>query len=167
MAFQNHVLSKVIFSEDVFALSHIHCGLGSDDTYLSRCVGLYGELLQANCAIVEHPDKDISRVYPADMKQLGYARAYSRRFLNDHYRLNKETRLLDRVALIKSYLWTFFLNWANAIGTFNNSRLAYAWGHTLGIFRALIQAPTARNLAPEINWQADAEKALANQVDIK
>jgi glycosyltransferase involved in cell wall biosynthesis len=79
MAFQNEVLSKVIYSEDVFALSHIHCGLGADDTYLSRCVGLSGYLLQANCAIVEHPDKDISKVYPADTKELGYARAYSRR----------------------------------------------------------------------------------------
>lgn len=167
MAYRTDILSKVIYSEDVFALSHIHCGLGADDTYLSRCVGLYGELLQANCAIVEHPDFDVSKVYPSSMKQLGYARAYSRRFLNDHYRLKDKARFLDRLALAKSYLWAFLVNWANVIGAFNKSRLAYAWGYSLGILHAVIQSPTAQNLTPGINWQADAEQAIANQVLIK
>lgn len=167
MAYRTDVLLKVIYSEDVFALSHIHCGLGADDTYLSRCVWAYGELLQANCAIVEHPDPDVSRVYPSNMKQLGYAKAYSRRFLNDHYRLKEMPRFSDRLALAKSYLWAFLINWANAIGTFNKFRLAYALGYTLGILRAVIQSPIARNLTPEINWRVDSEQALENQVVLK
>lgn len=167
MAYRTEALLKAIYSEDVFALSHIHCGLGSDDTYLSRCVGLYGELLQANCAVVEHPDIDNSKVFSSNMKQLGYAKAYSRRFLNDHYRLKEPPQFSDRLALAKNYLWSFFINWANAIGTFNKPRLLYAWGYTLGILRAVIQSPTARNLAPKINWRADAGQSISNQILIK
>jgi glycosyltransferase involved in cell wall biosynthesis len=163
MAYRTEALLKAIYSEDIFALSYIRCGLGTD-TYLSRQVGLYGELLQANCAKVEHPDIDSSKISPSNMKQLGYARAYSRRFLNDHYRLNEPPRILDRVALAKSYLWAFLVNWMNVFG---HSRLSYAWGYTLGIIDAITKCPIAKNLAPQINWQADAYEALSQQVKIQ
>jgi hypothetical protein len=164
MAYRSDVLSRVIYSEDIFALSYIHCGLGSDDTYLSRCVMPYGELLLANCAKVEHPNLDVSKVYPSDMKQLGYAEAYSRRFLNDHYRLNGLPRWSDRLALVKSYLWAFLSNWAKAIGTFNKPRFAFAWGYTNGALRGIFQKPTAKNLTPHIEWRKDAQTALTQQI---
>jgi glycosyltransferase involved in cell wall biosynthesis len=164
MAYRKNILSKEIYSEDAFALSQIRCGLGADDTFLSHSVGQYGELLQANCVTVEHPDVEASKIFSSNTKQLGYARAYSRRFLNDHYRLTDTPRFSDRLALVRSYLWSFLLNWISALGSFSGSKFAYAWGYTLGIFRALLQRPAARNLTPNIDWQTEAERALAKRV---
>ncbi len=159
MAFSLTALTADCFSEDLFALDEIRCGLG-EDTFLSRKVICRGKLLLANCAVVEHPNADLPKSYPYQAYKFGYASAYSRRLLNDHYRGFEPPRLADRIALVKSYLGTALLNWYRAVTGPRKYRFAYAWGYTLGACRGLIQKPTARNLTPHINWWQDAEAAL-------
>ena len=161
MAYRYGILEEVIYSPDAFAMSHIGCGLGVDDTYLSRCVGAYGELLIANCAEIEHPDFDTSKVFPQDARRKGIATAYSRRFLNDHYRVIKSPKLSDRMALLKSFLGNSLINWWQAINSRQEYQFNYARGYSRGALRGIIQKPTACNLTPEIDWLQDAEAALA------
>lgn len=163
MAYSMRALSEECFSEDLFALDHIRCGLG-EDTFLSRKVGSKGQLLLAFCAQFEHPNADLPKSYPYQAYKLGYASAYSRRLLNDHYRGFDPPLLSDRFALVKSYLGTACLNWWRAVTGPKRHRFAYAWGYSRGALRGLLQKPTARNLTPHIDWWAEAEATLANQV---
>ncbi|MFZ5447032.1 MAG: glycosyltransferase family 2 protein [Thermodesulfobacteriota bacterium] len=166
MAYSMQVLSEECFSEDLFALDHIRCGLG-EDTFLSRKVWSKGQLLLAFCAQFEHPDDDLPKSYPYQAYKLGYASAYSRRLLNDHYRGFDPPLLSDRFALVKSYLGTACLNWWRAVTGPKRHRFAYAWGYSRGALRGLLQKPTARNLTPQINWRRDAEAALKNLVVVQ
>ena len=163
MAYSMRALSEECFSEDLFALDHIRCGLG-EDTFLSRKVRSTGQLLLAFCAQFEHPDDDLPKSYPYQADKLGYASAYSRRLLNDHYRGFNPPRVPDRFALVKSYLGTVCLNWWRAVTGPKRHRFAYAWGYSRGTLRGLLQKPTARNLTPQINWRRDADAALKNLV---
>lgn len=167
MVYRGSALGEFAYRDDVFALSHIRCGLGADDTYFSRYVGLDGELLIANCVTAIHPDADTSKAYPYDKYRLAYARAFSRRFLNDHYRLNMPAQFSDRLALIRSYVWNFMVNWLKALVYFSPEDLAYAWGYTLGALYGLVLRPTSNVLTSDINWQFDLEEALAQQVVLK
>jgi glycosyltransferase involved in cell wall biosynthesis len=161
MAYKMAALTEACFSEDLFALDHIRCGLG-EDTFLSRRVGTRGKLLMAFCAHFEHPDDDLPKCYPYQAFKFGYATAYSRRLLNDYYRGFDPPEFSDRVALIKSYLGTSLLNWWRAVSAPRRHRFAYAWGYTLGACRGMIQKPTAKNLTPQIDWRQDAKEALKN-----
>jgi len=160
MAYRMEALAQSCFSEDLFALTHIHCGLG-EDTFLSRQVGTKGQMLMALNAQVEHPDDDTPKAYPYQAQKLAYATAYSRRFLNDHYRSPHPPTMADRLALVRNYLGVTTIAWLRAIASFKAYRYAYAWGYTLGSVRGLLQKPTAKNLTPDIDWWADAEEALA------
>jgi glycosyltransferase involved in cell wall biosynthesis len=163
MAYSMRALSEECFSEDLFALDHIRCGLG-EDTFLSRKVGSTGKLLLAFCVQFEHPDDDLPKSYPYQAYKFGYASAYSRRLLNDHYRGFDRPLLSDRIVLVKSYLGTAGLNWWRAVTGPKKHRFAYAWGYSRGALRGLLQKPIARNLTPQINWHRDAEAALKNLV---
>jgi glycosyltransferase involved in cell wall biosynthesis len=163
MAYSMQALSEECFSEDLFAMTHVRCGKG-EDTLLSRRVGSTGQLLLAFCAQFEHPDDDLPKAYPHQAYKFGYGLAYSRRLLNDHYRVFDPPRVADRFALVKSYLGTACLNWWRAVTRPKRHRFAYAWGYTLGAFRGMIQKPTAKNLTPHINWQADADAGLKNLI---
>jgi hypothetical protein len=163
MAYSMRALSEECFSVDLFALDHIRCGLG-EDTFLSRKVGSKGQLLLAFCAQFEHPDDDLPKSYPYQAYKLGYASAYSRRLLNDHYRGFDPPLMSDRFALVKSFLGTACLNWWRAVTGPKRHRFAYAWGYSRGALRGLLQKPTARNLTPNIDWGRDAEAALKNLV---
>lgn len=161
MAYRMDALDQNCYSADLFALTHVKCGLG-EDTFLSRQVWPKGKMLVAFDVRVLHPDEDVPRAYPYQARRLAYATAYSRRFLNDHYRVTEPPHLSDRVDLLKSYAGNTLLHWARALVSFKRYRLAYAWGYTSGALRGLFQKPTARNLTPDIDWWADAEAALAN-----
>jgi GT2 family glycosyltransferase len=166
MAYRLKALLSVMFCEDAFAMSHIRCGLGVDDTFLSRQVGQFGELLYASCVRVEHPDTDVSRAYPASSYNLAYARAYSRRFINDHFRVNRLPTLSDRYFLLKNLLGNVSLGFWRAFQTMDKVQLAYAWGYLRGALRAFLQEPTSKNLTPGINWRVDAEQALVRGIII-
>jgi|WetSurMetagenome_2_1015567.scaffolds.fasta_scaffold50409_2 glycosyltransferase involved in cell wall biosynthesis len=166
MAYKMAALTEACFSEDLFALDHIRCGLG-EDTFLSRRVGTSGKLLMAYCAHFEHPDDDLPKSYPYQAFKFGYATAYSRRLLNDYYRGFAPPLFSDRVALVKSYLGTSMLNWWWALSTPRRHRFAYAGGYTWGALRGLIQKPTAKNLTPNIDWWKDADAAMQNLVILR
>ena len=164
MAYRLSELKPAIYNEDVFSLSYIRCGLGVDDTFLSREVGTKGELLLAFCAHAIHPDVDESKAYPVDAFRLAYARAYSRRFINDHFRVGRHPLLKDRAVLVISLLGNAFLSWIKALKKTTRLNFQYALGYTIGALRAFFQKPTAKALAPGINWRNDAKKSLSQSV---
>jgi len=163
MAYRMSALRQDCFSEDLFALYHIRCGKG-EDTFLSRQVLKYGKLVYVKNASFEHPNADTPKTYPVTAFRLGFSSAYSRRFLNDHYRITELPRFLDRMALIKSYLGNNLINFVRAMTHPRRHRWAYAWGYLRGSLRGLLQKPTAHNLTPQINWWQDAEEALQGEV---
>ncbi len=167
MAYRTQALLPEIFNEAVFALSHIRCGLGVDDTFLSRQVSKYGELLLANCTSVQHPDLDISRAYPSRGYQLAYARAYSRRFINDHFRITRPPYVFDRFLLLKSYIGNNMLNFFRFLIDPSHHHFSYAWGYLHGSLRGVFRKPTVKNLTPQINWLKDAEIALSRSIELK
>lgn len=166
MLYRMSALTSECFSKDLFALDHIRCDLG-EDTYLSRQVGAKGTLLFGFDLGLDHPNADLPKCYPIEAEKFGYARAYSRRFLNDHYRVTHSPHLSDRLALFKSYVGNTLLNWMRVISSHEDNDAAYARGYTMGALRGIFQKPTARNLTPEIDWWEDAEKALAQAVVIQ
>lgn len=161
MAYSTSQLLGEIYMPDAFAMSELGFGLGVDDTILSRYVGNHGELLMAFCAEVEHPDLDQSRVSPAKAQKRGLAYAYSRRFINDHFRVFGSPLFSDRLSLIQTYFGNLVLNWAIALKEHNSERTEYAIGYTQGIIKAILVDPTARNLTPSIDWQQDGKIALS------
>jgi len=163
MAYRMNVIDQNRFSQDAFAMAHIRCGLGVDDTALSREICSAGKMLEAFGTGIEHPDDDTPKAYPYRARRLAYATAYSRRFLNDHYRSPAPPTLSDRLALLKNYVGVTAFAWLRAITSFKTYRFAYALGYTQGAIRGLIQKPTAKNLTPRIDWWGDVDEALKNR----
>lgn len=162
MAYRMESIDQDCFSQDAFAMAYIRCGLGVDDTALSRDMGSNGRMLMAFETGIEHPDDDTPKAYPYRARRLAYATAYSRRFLNDHYRSPAPPTRSDRLALLKNYVGVTVFAWLRAVTSFKAYRFAYALGYTQGAIRGLIQKPTAKNLTPQIDWWADADEALKN-----
>jgi len=160
MAYRMSAIDANTFSDDLFALTHVHCGLG-EDTFLSRRVGARGKLLYTFRAVVEHPNADTPKAYPYEAFKYAYAATYSRRFLNDYYRVFDPPTARDRWALAKSYVGITLLAWSRVITQPSKLHLALARGTTLGALHGLTRPPTARRLTPHIDWWADAEEALA------
>jgi hypothetical protein len=125
-----------------------------------------GKLVFAHDAVVDHPNSDLSKAYPASAYELGYAMAFSRRFLNDHYRISRPPYLRDRVALVKTYLGSSLIYLGKALANPESHRFAFAAGFLGGSIRGLIKSPSAADLAPEINWRQDADEAISQQVEI-
>lgn len=166
MFYSMEALTKDCFSEDLFALDHIRCDLG-EDTFLSRQVSQKGQLVLLNDVEIHHPNADLPKCYPIESKKFAYATAYSRRFLNDHYRITEPPHFSDRVALVKSYLGNNLINLMRALSHPAKFRFSYAWGYFIGSIRGIFQKPTAKNLTPDIDWYKDAEEALSKQVIIQ
>jgi Predicted glycosyltransferases len=166
MFYRMSAINKECFSEDLFALDHIRCDLG-EDTFLSRQIGKSGKLMLGFGLGLEHPNSDLPKCYPIEAKKLGYARAYSRRFLNDHYRITEQPRVSDRMALFNSYLGNSLINWWQTITSRESYQLAYARGYTKGALRGIFQKPTASKLTPNINWWKDAEEAIQRIICIQ
>jgi len=56
------------------------------------------------------------------------------------------------------------LAYLRALTSFREDHRRYAWGYTIGVLLALLREPTARKLTPQIDWWADAERALERAV---
>ena len=164
MAYRMDALMEDCFTEDLFALDQVRCGLG-EDTILSRRVGTRGKLLYCFDTQIEHPNEDTSKAYPTKAFKYGHAIAYSRRFMNDHYIPFGKPTFSHRFALGRSYLGNFLVNWLTALAHPRSYRFAYAAGYTVGALRGVFISPIAKNLTPQIDWQADAGRALA-QVEV-
>jgi glycosyltransferase involved in cell wall biosynthesis len=168
MCFLLSALKEKCFLEDLFAMYETQLGK-AEDTLLSRCVlheqkGQYLCLLNLN---IQHPNDVPPNAYPTKPYQYGYAVAFSRRLLNDHYRGINQTLLSDRVALLVSYLGNTLINWFRVFMTFEKNIFAYAWGFTLGSLRGLFQKPAAQKLTPHIDWRKDAGDALSQKVGLQ
>jgi GT2 family glycosyltransferase len=101
MAIRASFLSDRRFPKDLLALAERGWGLG-EDTILSRHLLERGELLLATRAAVWHPGDDPTRAYSREPWRLGYATAYSRRLVNDHYRGSASPTTADRQLLARS-----------------------------------------------------------------
>lgn len=165
MAYRMSAISRETFSEDLFALYEHRIGR-AEDTFLSRRVGARGKLLYTFRATVDHPNTDTPKAYDHEIYKYAYAATYSRRFLNDYYRVYDPPTASDRWALVKSYAGNVLLAWIRVLTKPNKTHFALARGTTLGAIHGLTRPPTAERLTPEIDWWADAEEALKNAVDI-
>ncbi len=159
MAFDRSALNEQCFGESLFAMAEIRAGLG-EDTILSTKAAFRGHLLLARHVRFIHPDHDSPKAYAFRGFRAGWARAYSRRLINDSCRGFKPPIWADRAALIKHYVGENFVNfqrcqlrpgWAEW-----NFALGYAWGTWRGVF----QPPDADRLAPGIDWRGDAADCL-------
>lgn len=166
MAYRMSAFSQETFSDNLFALDHIRCGLG-EDTFLSRRVGAKGKLLYTFKVAVEHPNADTPKSYPYEAYKYAYAAAYSRRFQNDYFRIYESPKLQDRWYLFRSYIGNVALRWLTWILKPTNLNLALARGTTLGSVHGITRPPTAQRLTPDIDWWGDAEAALEKIVTIK
>jgi hypothetical protein len=166
MAFRMSALNDEVFSDDLFALAEVGCGMG-EDTFLGRRLLPRGELYFANCAVFDHPNADTPKAYPTQRFRKGLADSYSRRFLNDHYRGIASPTVADRWALVKSWFGAALLYWWHGLKGANWRQLAYAAGYTAGVVRGLILPPRAGRLTPGISWRRDAEAALASICEVK
>jgi hypothetical protein len=160
MAYRMSAITDGCFCDALFAMGQRGWGLG-EDTLLSRKIGSRGMLLTAFHSGIVHPRGHEPLAYRRDAFGRGYATAYSRRLLNDHFRGSEPPRWSDRLALMKSYAANVALSWARAAAHTDASAGAFACGYTLGALRGLLQAPSSRGLTPSIDWFADAEAALA------
>lgn len=159
MAYRMSAMSETVFSDDLFALDHVRCGLG-EDTFLSRRVGARGILKYIHIVSVSHPNADSPKSYPSDAFRFAYAATYSRRFQNDYYRVYDPPQFSDRVALLRSYIAGILISWMRALRFPSRLHWALACGTMLGAVQGFTRPPTARCLTPDINWWLDADEAL-------
>lgn len=162
MAFRTCILTDSFFSADLFALTHVNCGLG-EDTYLGRRALMHGKLYMANNAVFLHPNADAPKAYPVDAYRMGFASAYSRRFVNDTFRGTLPPTLSDRAALLKGLLGAGVITVVRALVFRNRVRFAYSAGFLAGAGKALLRSPRADMLAPGISWWRDAAAACGSQ----
>lgn len=160
MAFRMSALERSSFPDDLFALKQIGLGMG-EDTLISHGVLARGELLLACEARIEHPEDELPNSYPHQAYRYGFAVAYSRRLLNDYFRFPEKTFWRDRVSLLKSYFGNVVLNWGRFLLQPRGFRFSYAAGYTWGALKGLVRPPRAKTLTPHIDWDADADRALA------
>jgi GT2 family glycosyltransferase len=161
MAFRTGAISSICFPESGFALFKARLGTG-EDLVLARHVREKGPLLFAYCAEVEHPYDTPTNFGPQDFFRLGLTYAFGERYVNDNHRGSGGPSPADRMALARSLLGTTTLNWFRFLRKPAGRRLHYAWGFTLGTFRALAAFPTPAALFPQVDWKRDAESALRN-----
>lgn len=166
MAFRMSGLEQRCFSEDLFAMNHIGCGLG-EDTLLARRVRHKGKLVLLQHLDIEHPHDDLPKAYPVHPFAFGFSSAYSRRLLNDNFRGFAPPRLSDRWALLKSFFGNFLISWGKALLSFRKDRILFALGYSKGVFWGLLKSPKARTLTPSMRWWEDADKDFAEHVEIR
>ncbi len=160
MAYDLRCLTQECFSEDLFALTYVRCGLG-EDTFLSHRVASKGRLQSLRGLNILHPDEDLPNSYPIRAYSFGYASAYSRRLLNDDYRFPRKPFLKDRAALVYSYCGNILVGLVRLLLSPSLQRLHFLRGYFMGALKGLFVKPTARNLSPGILWFKDADRDLA------
>lgn len=165
MVYSMKALRKDCFTEDLFAMTHIKCGLG-EDTLLSRRVRPRGRLVWVRNAAVEHPDDDLPNSYPIRPYAFGFATAYSRRLLNDYFRGFEKPCFGDRLDLIKTYFGNLLVHWFKIFWPPQFQRVLFASGYTKGVFCGLFRPPRSQRLTPAIRWQMDAESAFQSRVNM-
>ena len=159
MAFEREALDFECFGENLLALAERRAGLG-EDTILSRKAASRGQLLLAQRVRVEHPGDDPPRAYSSRGFLAGFAQAYSRRLINDSYRGFDQPTWSDRVALAKHYAGMNLINFQRSCLRPGWDQWNFTCGYAWGTWRGVFQPPTARRLAPGVDWRHDASECL-------
>lgn len=165
MAFRTSALEESDFRDDLFAMYELRQGK-AEDTILSRFVMRKGPLMYTNTTYADHPNADAPQAFPNKARPGAFAIAYSRRYINDTFRVPEQPRFSDRMALLKGYLGNSATSWLRAIIKPTAVNFAYALGYTQGAVKGLLSSPSAQDLTPDIQWRADARQALANKIDL-
>ena len=126
MAFRMSAVTADCFHADLFAMGQRGWGLG-EDVLLSRTVGARGLLLTSLRSGIVHPNGEGTPAFRRDAFGHGYATAYSRRLLNDHYRGAAPPRWSDRAALVRSYCAHALVGWGLAMVSANRAVCAFVW----------------------------------------
>lgn len=163
MAFRASAVSEESFPDDLFALTSVGCGLG-EDTVISRRIGARGVLMFAARATFRHPNADATRAYPTASFERGFATAYSRRYINDEYRVGARARVSDRLSLLRSYLGVAMLNLVEWLARPTRARGLFALGFAKGCIKGLVVPPESERLAPGVRWRSDATAALQKAI---
>lgn len=165
MAFRRELLTPEFFSDSLFELTRMGCGLG-EDTYLARMARSTGGLMYARRAVFLHPNSDEPKAYDTQHSRLAYAMAFSRRFVNDTMRGTAKPKLSDRIALLKSLgagVLGAMLRWAR---TRNSRSFAFLKGYLRGARHALELRPRYLTSRSSIDWRADAITDLQSLEEI-
>lgn len=165
MALRASAITESCFPEIGFALFQSRLGTG-EDLVIARCMRQTGTLLFAQCVSADHPYEAGTNFGPQTFFRLGITMSYGERYVNDYFRGGKQPMLSDRLALIRSYAGTFLLNWARFLRHPEWRRWLYAAGFTVGTVMGLVGWFTVSRLAPEVDWRADAEAALAGAIPV-
>lgn len=165
MVYDLRFLTRDCFSEDLFALTHVRCGLG-EDTFLSHRVASKGPLCLLRGLDILHPDEDMPNSYPIRPFAFGFATAYSRRLLNDDYRFPETAKCRDRGALLFSYAGNILTAFAKFILSPSRPRILFFLGYAKGVWKGIFFPPKAGTLSPGINWRKDAESDLAKSREL-
>jgi GT2 family glycosyltransferase len=163
MAFDRNALNEQCFEESLFALAEMRAGLG-EDTILSTKAAFRGRLLLARDVRFIHPDDDSPRAYAFQGFRAGWARAYSRRLINDSCRGFAPSSWTDRGALVKHYLGENFVNFRRFQLLRGWTEWKFALGYAWGTWRGVFQPPDAARLTPGVDWRADAADCLRRAV---
>ena len=108
----------------------------------------------------EHPGYDLPRAYSSRGFLAGFAQAYSRRLINDSYRGFDRPTWSDRIALAKHYAGMNLINLRLSCLRPGWEQWNFACGYAWGTWRGIFQPPTARRLAPGVDWRHDASECL-------
>lgn len=166
MFYRMSVLNESCYSDDLFALTARGCGLG-EDTYLSRRAGRAGKLLLLESEGIEHPGEALPCAYPIRPFRFGFASAYSRRFLNDHYRGDRRPSFCDRLNLLKSYAGGALVFLTRLFAAPSLARLQGFLGYGAGAVLGLIVPPRSWLLAPRADWRGDAQRDLTRRKNLQ
>ncbi len=151
MAIRASFLTRQCFPDDLFALAERGWGLG-EDTVISRHLLERGKLLCATSTVVLHPGDSPTRAYVQHTRELGYATAYSRRLVNDHYRGSASATLVQRWTLARSLVASTLLH--------SIRRPAFGIGFAHGALDGVLRPPRSERLCPHVDWDRDADLAL-------
>jgi hypothetical protein len=165
MAFRMSFLEPANFPKDMFALKFAGAGLG-EDTLISHSVHSRGQLLLCCDILIEHPDDDLPNSYPYKAYNYGFAVSYSRRLINDYFRWPDKPFLKDRISLVTSYVGNILLGWSRFFSRPVSHRFMYAAGYTVGAAKGIIWPPRSTRLAPNVDWETEAQEALQDRVDL-
>lgn len=165
MGFRMSALTQECFSDSLFALYEV--GGKAEDTFLGRRLNAKGRILLAFDPGIEHPNADAPKAYPTDPYGFARALAYSRRFLNDHYRGFEPPRLTERLGLATSYAGNLLFAALRVLAGFRRYHVRFAMGYAAGVALAIAKPPVAGVLTPEVDWWADAERAVAAAVTLQ
>lgn len=159
MLYTVNALEPKDFSLDLFSLSEIGYGRG-EDTYLSRRLLPKGKIIYFFNVGIIHPMDSPSYFNVKDPFHRERSLAYSRRFLNDNYRILDKPTVTDRLYLLRSYIWNNFSRFLQIFKMLNQTSIKIFTGYFVGSMMGLFIQPRSERLTPKIDWLGDVEMSL-------